>query len=129
MYDVTTLPPPRGAFSRVKAVEIGSAKWLYVSGVAASVNTPPDAGSQTKIVFDIIDGLLSQHGASLREVVKVTAFIADMADYKAYNDVRNEIFSAYENPPASSTVEARLVTPKFLVEVEAVAVIDTGKIT
>lgn len=124
MYDIDSLPPARGAFSRIKVVQAGSAKWLFVSGVAASVNTPPDAGSQTRIVFDIIAGLLNQHGASLRDIVKVTAFVADMADYDAYNAVRNELFSVYDDPPASSTVEARLVKPEFLVEVEAVALLD-----
>lgn len=126
MFDINKLPPPRGVFSRVRSARVGATEWLFVSGVAASVNTPTDAASQTRVVFEMIAGMLSERGATLGDIVKITAFLADMSDYDAYNAVRNELFSTYSEPPASSTVEARLVKPEFLVEVEAIALIDTG---
>jgi enamine deaminase RidA (YjgF/YER057c/UK114 family) len=55
----------------------------------------------------------------MQDVVKITAFLTNVADYPAYNKVRSETFPY--SPPASSTViVAGLVRPEFLVEVEAV---------
>ncbi len=52
-------------------------------------------------------------------VVKITCFLTDVANYPAYGKVRAEVFPS--NPPASSTViVAGLVRPELLVEVEAV---------
>ena len=122
MKSQSSLPPPRGAFSRVRSVRMGDSRLLFVSGIAASRETPPGALEQTEIIFQTIDSLLREHGSSLRDVVKLTAFLVDIGDYAAYNSVRNRIFADHPSPPASSTVEARLVEPKFRVEVEAIAI-------
>ena len=56
---------------------------------------------------------------SMENVVKITCFLTDVANYPAYSKVRAETFPS--NPPASSTViVAGLVRPELLVEVEAV---------
>lgn len=122
MKSESSLPPARGNFSRVRSVRMGESRLLFVSGIAASKETPPGAGEQAEIIFQTIDNLLRDHGASLRDIVKITAFLADIDDYQAYNSVRNRIFADHPAPPASSTVEARLVERKFRVEVEAIAI-------
>ena len=58
-------------------------------------------------------------GGSMDNVVKITSFLTDAADYPAYNKVRMETFPG--SPPASTTViVSALVRPELLVEVEAV---------
>ncbi len=58
-------------------------------------------------------------GATMRDVVKTTTFLTDVAGYPAFSRVRAETFPS--NPPASSTViVAALVRPEFLVEVDAI---------
>ncbi len=55
----------------------------------------------------------------MRDVVKTTTFLTDVAGYSAFSRVRAETFPS--NPPASSTViVAGLVRPEFLLEVEAI---------
>ena len=55
----------------------------------------------------------------MADVVKITCFLTDVANYPAYSKVRSETFPS--DPPASSTVVvAGLVRPELLVEVEAV---------
>jgi 2-iminobutanoate/2-iminopropanoate deaminase len=57
-------------------------------------------------------------GAGLADVVKVTVFLVDLADFDAYNAVYRDSF---EEPfPARTTVQAGL-PGGILVEIEAVA--------
>jgi len=57
-------------------------------------------------------------GCELSDVIKVTAFLADLGDFAAYNDVYHENFA--EPYPARTTVGVSL-PPGILVEIEAVA--------
>jgi len=115
---------PRGltaspAFS--PGVQVG--ELLYISGQVAQDNRGSvvgvgDCNAQTAQVFSRIRTIAEAAGASLQDVVKITAFLTDIADYPAYNKVRSDTFP--HDPPASSTViVAALVRPEFLVEVEA----------
>ena len=121
MSQTTPLPPTPGRFSRIQAIPLGDAKLLFISGLAASGDTPPDTGKQTEIVFERIRMLLAEHGAEMKHLVKITVFLADMRDYAKYNAVRNQVFADVPVPPTSSAVEARLVAPEYLVEIEGIA--------
>jgi len=116
---------PRGltaspAFS--PGVQVG--ELLYISGqVAQDHQGNPvglgDCAAQTAQVFSRIKTIVEAAGTTMRDVVKITAFLTNVADYPAYNRVRSQTFP--QSPPASSTViVAALVRPEFLVEVEAV---------
>jgi enamine deaminase RidA (YjgF/YER057c/UK114 family) len=98
--------------------------FLFVSG-----NVSTDAGgnlvgegdceAQSRQVMSNIQTIVGAVGASMQDVVKITCFLTNVADYPAYSKVRAENFP--NDPPASSTVVvAALVRPEFLVEVEAV---------
>lgn len=121
MSQTTPLPSTPGRFSRIQAIPLGDAKLLFISGLAASGDTPPDTGKQTEIVFERIRMLLAEHGAEMKHLVKITVFLADMRDYAKYNAVRNQVFADVPVPPTSSAVEARLVAPEYLVEIEGIA--------
>ncbi len=71
-------------------------------------------------MFENVRAVLGEAGASLDDVVKITAFITDMSRYADYAAARAEAFP--NNIPASATVATpSLVNPDLLVEVEAVA--------
>ncbi len=61
---------------------------------------------------------LGAAGCGLDDVVKVNAFLVDLADFEGYNEVYREYFTAPY--PARTTVQAGL-PPGLLVEIEAVA--------
>ena len=116
---------PRGltaspAFS--PGVQVG--EFLFISGQVSQDNRGNmvgigDCAAQTAQVFSRIRTIAEAAGATMQDVVKITAFLTNVADYPAYNKVRSETFP--HSPPASSTViVAALVRPEFLVEVEAV---------
>ena len=74
--------------------------------------------AQTQQALENLRACLEAAGSDLEHVVKVTAFLVDLADFDAYNDVYRTFFS--EPYPARTTVGASL--PGTLrVEIEAVA--------
>ena len=82
-----------------------------------------DMEAQVRQSFANVQRLLNQAGASMDDVVKITAFLTSLADYAKYSAVRREFFAP--NFPASSAVQvAGLVLEGAMVEIEAVAVLD-----
>ena len=111
-----------------QAVQVGTT--IYVSGQIAfdpdgNVVGGNDMKAQSKQVFDNIQAVLAEAGASMDDVVKITAFLTDLSRYGEYSEARAEAFP--NNIPASTSVSApALVMPDFLVEVEAIAEIGSG---
>jgi 2-iminobutanoate/2-iminopropanoate deaminase len=61
-------------------------------------------------------------GSSLERVVKTTCFLADMGDFAVFNEVYAKYFTG---KPARSTVAVRQLPKNVLVEIEAVAELDS----
>lgn len=78
-----------------------------------------DVAGQTRRALLNLAAVLSAGGASLRDVVKTTIFLVDMADFGAVNEVYGEVFG--ENPPARSTVAVAALPAGARVEIEAIA--------
>ena len=117
------IPPgatPNPALS--PGIQVGDT--LYVSGQIAVDNAGNIVGEgdcevQSRQVMANIRAVIKAVGGSMDNVVKITCFLTDVANYPAYSKVRSETFPS--NPPASSTViVAGLVRPELLVEVEAI---------
>ena len=115
--------PSAGRARIAQAVRAGD--FVYTSGQVAydrngNVVGKGDMKAQARQTFANIRELLALAGASMDDVVKITAFVVDMSKYADYSAARAEAFPG--NVPASSTVSTpRLVNPDLLVEVEAVA--------
>ncbi len=103
-------------------VQVG--ELLFISGQVAQNNEgnlvgPGDCEAQTRHIMSRIQTTAEAAGATMRDVVKTTTFLTDVAGHPAFSRVRAETFP--NNPPASSTViVAALVRPEFLVEVDAI---------
>ncbi len=110
--------------SPVFALGVQVGELLFISGQVAQDNEgnlvgPGDCEAQTRHIMSRIQTIAEAAGATMRDVVKTTTFLTDVAGYPAFSRVRAETFP--NTPPASSTViVAALVRPEFLVEVEAV---------
>ena len=79
-----------------------------------------DITSQAEQVMKNLAAVLSEAGASFQSVVKTTCFLADMADFAAFNAVYAKYFT--ENP-ARSCVAVKALPKNALVEVEVIAAI------
>jgi reactive intermediate/imine deaminase len=112
------MPPPEPPYSPV----VVSGDLVFVSGQVALDETGAlvEGGieSQVERVLDNLERCLAAAGCTLDDVLKVTAFLADLGDFPAFNDVYARRFTAPH--PARSTVGVRLAEG-LLVEVEAVA--------
>jgi len=111
---------PLAGYSR--AVAAGG--FVFVSGCTAvrdgEVTCPGDAYGQTAEAIRVIETALSRLGAGLADVVRTRIYVTDIERWQEYGRAHREAFGAA--PPATSMVEvARLIDPRMLVEVEAVA--------
>ena len=84
-----------------------------------------DVGAQTRAVLENIRDILAGAGAALADVVEVSTFLTDMADFAAYNSVYSEFFG-YEGPARTTVAVAALPHPHLLIEIRAVAYCPTG---
>lgn len=74
--------------------------------------------AQTRQALENVSLCLEAAGCTLGDVVKVTAFLADLSDFAAYNSVYATFFD--EPYPVRTTVGVTLPS-SLLVEIEAVA--------
>ena len=77
-----------------------------------------DIETQTRQVLENLCAVLAAAGASAETVVKTTCYLADIADFAAFNAVYAEYFPG---KPARSCVAVKDLPRGALVEVEAVA--------
>jgi enamine deaminase RidA (YjgF/YER057c/UK114 family) len=102
---------------------------LYVSGMisvdaALNVVGKGDMRLQIETVYGILGQVLARHGMTLRNVVKETFYLTDLA---AFTEGRSARAAAYEKdgayPSATTAVEVKaLFSPDALVEIDMVAV-------
>jgi len=112
-------------YSHVVVVE--GRRLIFISGQLArdqqgNVVGPGDMRTQIRQVGENIKAALEAAGACLDDVVKTTTYVTDIEEFFKHVDVRMEYFGAL---PTSTTVEVRrLAHPDFVVEIEAMAVVE-----
>jgi 2-iminobutanoate/2-iminopropanoate deaminase len=77
-------------------------------------------GGQTDQTMKNVLAILKAIGLDFSDVVKVSAFLSDMSDFKGFNEAYGKYFQG-ELPPARTTVQAVLPRAGMLVEVEVTA--------
>lgn len=73
---------------------------------------------QTEQVMKNLGAVLAQAGSSFEKAVKTTCFLADIADFAAFNAVYAKYFTTC---PARSCVAVKALPKNVLVEVEVIA--------
>ena len=112
--------PFESVYGFSRAVRVG--KTIYVSGTGSigrdgKVAHPGDAYAQTIDVFQKIEAVLKEAGASLADVVRTRVFCSEIRDFEAITRAHGELFG--EIRPAATLVEVSgFVLPEMLVEIE-----------
>lgn len=75
--------------------------------------------AQARQALANVNALLTASGTSVDKVVKVTLFLANMADFAKVNAIYAEVFN--HEPPARSTIQVAALPLGGLVEIEVVA--------
>ena len=76
---------------------------------------------ETRQALENLRAVLELGGSSLDRVVKCTMFLADMADYRAMNEVYAGYFPT--DPPARSALAAKALALGARVELECIALV------
>jgi 2-iminobutanoate/2-iminopropanoate deaminase len=74
---------------------------------------------QTIQTLKNVVSVLKAGGATVNDVLKCNVYLADIRHFQIMNEEFAKIFT--KDPPARTTVEARLAEPEMLVEIEAIA--------
>lgn len=118
---ITTKQAPAAVGPYSQAVAAGP--YVFVSGqIPLNLQGEMVQGDivvQTVQVIENLKAVLKAAGLTLKDVVKTTVFLADMADFAEMNRVYGEFFA--EKPPARSTFQVAALPRNASVEIEAVA--------
>lgn len=115
-------------FSAAVVVPLGPRSLVFVSGEvgrdASGSIVKGGFEAEARQCFANIKSALERAGASFKDVVRITAYIKDLADYPVYAKVRTETFGA--DWPASASVGVSDLLLGAKLEVDAVAVVDAS---
>lgn len=100
-----------------------SGNTVYCSGqipVNPENGAPAEGGItvQTEQSCKNVAAVLEAAGTSMKNVIKTTCFLADMADFAAFNEVYAKYFTSH---PTRSCVAVKDLPKNVLCEIEAVA--------
>ena len=110
-----------------RAVRVGDR--ILVAGTTA---TGPDGlvggadpAAQARFILDKIEMAIKVLGGRIEDVVRTRVYVSDIAHWEPVARVHGERFGRIR--PVNTLVEAKLVGPEYLVEIEAEAVIGAGR--
>lgn len=107
-----------------RAVAVGDR--VFVAGCAPIMgdggDPPADAYGQARRCLEIVAAALEAAGSSLADVVRTRVYLTRVEDFEQVGRAHGEAFS--EIRPANTTVVVKeLVDPRWLVEIEAEALL------
>ncbi len=120
---------PRGRYPHVKVV----GDLIFISGTSSRRADNTFAGvevvdgvvvrdirEQTRAVIGNIRDVLQAVGADLGDLVQVTSYLVDMADFAGYNETYAEFFD-FDGPTRTTVAVRELPHPDLLIEIQAIA--------
>jgi 2-iminobutanoate/2-iminopropanoate deaminase len=112
-------PPPVGPYTQALA----AGPFVFLSG-----QLPMNAGGQlvegdivvqTVQVIQNLKAILAAASLTLKDVVKTTVYLADLADFKEMNRTYAEFFP--DHPPARTTIQVAALPRDAAIEIDAIA--------
>ena len=121
MKKIATDKAPAAIGPYSQAIAVGN--FLFTSGQipvdpATGEIAGNDVTAQAEQVMKNLNAVLTEAGTSFEKAIKTTCFLADMADFAAFNAVYGKYFT---EKPARSCVAAKQLPKDVLVEVEVIA--------
>jgi enamine deaminase RidA (YjgF/YER057c/UK114 family) len=113
---------PVGPYSHTAVVQGGS-ELVFISGqvgMRTDGSIPPGFDEQVELTFQNLKACLAAHGLGVDAVVKLGVFVVPGQDFQLLRAARERHFGAHR-PTSTSVFVPQLASPKFLVEIEAIA--------
>lgn len=93
---------------------------VYTAGQVARETADGSVAEQTKEILAIIDDLLAKAGTDKTKLISASIWLTDIGTFQEMNGV----WDAWIAPgcaPARATVEAKLASPRYKVEIAVIA--------
>lgn len=106
-----------------RAVRVDNRVWVAGTAPIMPGDADPPAGAyeQAKVCLGVIERALAEAGASLDDVVRTCIYVTDAAHIDEVGRAHGEAFARAR--PATTGVVVGLLDPRWLVEIEAEAVV------
>lgn len=105
----------------------GPGRFVYISGQLAFDDsgkpqvTEDDFGREADLCFRHLNEALERAGATMSDVVRITAYLTDLKLYQAYTEARGRAFG--DTGPSSASVQVAGLLANARLEIDAVAYI------
>jgi enamine deaminase RidA (YjgF/YER057c/UK114 family) len=101
---------------------------VYVSGTTSFNESGEFVGegdiyTQTIQTLQNVLAVVESAGGSIEDIAQINVFIKSASDFEAMNQAYKDFFGKVSFP-SRTTIEANLVQERFLVEINAVAILD-----
>lgn len=93
---------------------------VYLAGQVAELPKGKSVADQTKEILDTIDELLKAAGTDKSKLLQTQIFLPDISNFAEMNKIW-EAWVSPGNTPARATIEAKLASPDYKVEIMVVA--------
>ena len=93
---------------------------IYLAGQVAQDKPGASVAEQTRNILERIDILLGEAGSDKTKLLSATIWLADMRGFEEMNQVW-DAWVPEGAAPARATVEAKLATPAYTVEIGVIA--------
>lgn len=127
IFNSDNAPKPKGPYSQA-VIHNGL---LYISG-----QVPVDTKSglvvrgaieeETEAALNNIKAIVEDSGASMKDVLKITCYLADIDNFERFNNVYKEYFK--EEPPARTTIQAGRLPLDIQVMIDAIAALPSSPV-
>ena len=100
--------------------------------IAGQVSVAPDGRvvgkgdpeAQVRQIWRNLETAVGSVGGALKNIVKTTTYVKDIQYAATVRRVRDELYSSSSPPTSTLLVISGLANPDYLVEIEAIAVVD-----
>ena len=124
-FNPDTMSKPRGYTHAVKTGNTVYIAGQVSAGPDGNVVGKGDPEAQVRQIWRNIEAAVRAAGGSgLQNVVKTTTYVTSINAAGALRKVREELFSTINPPTSTLLVISELASPDYLVEIEAIAVVE-----
>jgi len=95
--------------------------FVFVSGCTGE---GVDVVAQCRSALERIERALTEAGAGMADVVRVTYMLPEHGEFEACWPLLREAFG--DHPPAATMIECGLIAPQFRIEIEVTAVLPSA---
>ena len=130
-YSPATMPNPTRSLLQGYTMSIKAGDTVYTAGqVGQGIDTKTSGGAdieaQIRQTWRNLQGALEVAGGSLKDVVRTTTFVTDIASLATWYQVWNNLYKPEERPASTFVEIPQLARAGLMVEIEAIGVLGGG---